>query len=67
MKSFEYAAPNTLKEATALLGDKWGETEILAVLQRGECGPPADKVIKSAILGSVVDHQHLGVWRPLHQ
>jgi len=30
MKSFEYAAPNTLKEATALLGDKWGETEILA-------------------------------------
>jgi len=30
MKSFEYAAPGTLKEATALLGDKWGETEILA-------------------------------------
>jgi len=30
MKSFEYAAPKTLKEATALLGDKWGETEILA-------------------------------------
>ncbi len=30
MKSFEYAAPATLKEATALLGDKWGETEILA-------------------------------------
>ena len=30
MKSFEYAAPKTLKEATALLGDKWGDTEILA-------------------------------------
>ena len=30
MKSFEYAAPSTLKEATALLSDKWGETEILA-------------------------------------
>ena len=30
MKSFEYAAPKTLKEATALLGDKWGEVEILA-------------------------------------
>jgi xanthine dehydrogenase YagS FAD-binding subunit len=30
MKSFEYAAPDSLKEATALLSDKWGETEILA-------------------------------------
>jgi xanthine dehydrogenase YagS FAD-binding subunit len=30
MKSFEYAAPNTLKEAADLLGEKWGETEILA-------------------------------------
>ena len=30
MKSFEYAAPATLKEATALLSDKWGDTEILA-------------------------------------
>jgi xanthine dehydrogenase YagS FAD-binding subunit len=30
MKSFEYAAPATLKEATALLSDKWGETEIMA-------------------------------------
>src|SRR5438128_4869083 len=30
MKSFEYVAPSTLKEATALLSDKWGETEILA-------------------------------------
>ena len=30
MKSFEYAAPKTLKEATALLSDKWGDTEILA-------------------------------------
>ena len=30
MKSFEYAAPSTLKEATELLSDKWGETEILA-------------------------------------
>src|SRR5206468_2575530 len=30
MKSFEYAAPKTLKEATALLGQKWGETELLA-------------------------------------
>ncbi len=30
MKSFEYAAPKTLKEATALLGTRWGDTEILA-------------------------------------
>jgi xanthine dehydrogenase YagS FAD-binding subunit len=30
MKSFEYAAPGTLKEANDLLSDKWGETEILA-------------------------------------
>lgn len=30
MKSFEYAAPSSLKEATALLGDSWGRTEILA-------------------------------------
>jgi xanthine dehydrogenase YagS FAD-binding subunit len=30
MKSFEYAAPKTVKEATALLGDRWGEVEILA-------------------------------------
>ena len=30
MKSFEYASPKTVKDATALLGDKWGETEILA-------------------------------------
>ncbi len=30
MKSFEYAAPKSLKEAVALLGGKWGETEILA-------------------------------------
>ena len=30
MKSFEYAAPKTLKEATALLSDKWGQAEILA-------------------------------------
>jgi len=30
MKSFEYAAPKTLKEATELLSANWGETEILA-------------------------------------
>jgi xanthine dehydrogenase YagS FAD-binding subunit len=30
MKSFEYAAPKTLKEATALLSGSWGKTEILA-------------------------------------
>ena len=30
MKSFEYAAPKTLKEALALLSDTWGKTEILA-------------------------------------
>ncbi|MHB8520506.1 MAG: FAD binding domain-containing protein [Limisphaerales bacterium] len=30
MKTFEYAAPKTLKEATALLDDTWGKTEILA-------------------------------------
>jgi len=30
MKSFEYAAPKTLKEATELLSDSWGKTEIMA-------------------------------------
>jgi xanthine dehydrogenase YagS FAD-binding subunit len=30
MKSFEYATPATLEEATALLSDNWGEAEILA-------------------------------------
>jgi xanthine dehydrogenase YagS FAD-binding subunit len=30
MKPFEYAAPRNLKDATALLATKWGETEILA-------------------------------------
>ncbi len=30
MKSFEYAAPQNVKDATELLADKWGETEILA-------------------------------------
>ena len=30
MKSFEYAAPKNLKEATAMLGDRWGDTEVLA-------------------------------------
>ena len=30
MKSFEYAAPKSLKEAVALLSDTWGRTEILA-------------------------------------
>ena len=30
MKSFEYAAPKSLKEATALLSDSWGRTEVLA-------------------------------------
>lgn len=30
MKSFEYAAPKTLKDATALLSEAWGKTEILA-------------------------------------
>ena len=30
MKSFEYATPRSLEEATSLLAEKWGETEILA-------------------------------------
>jgi xanthine dehydrogenase YagS FAD-binding subunit len=30
VKSFEYAAPATIKEAAALLGDRWGDTELLA-------------------------------------
>src|ERR1043166_1330549 len=30
MKSFEYAAPKNLKDATGLLEDSWGKTEILA-------------------------------------
>ncbi|HYL76078.1 MAG TPA: xanthine dehydrogenase family protein subunit M [Bryobacteraceae bacterium] len=30
MQAFEYASPSTLHEALALLGSKWGETDILA-------------------------------------
>jgi len=30
MRSFEYAAPKSVKEATSLLSEKWGETEVLA-------------------------------------
>ncbi|MGH6890742.1 MAG: FAD binding domain-containing protein, partial [Dongiaceae bacterium] len=30
MKSFEYAAPDSVKEATALLEGTWGKTEVLA-------------------------------------
>jgi xanthine dehydrogenase YagS FAD-binding subunit len=30
MKSFEYSAPQNLKDATALLAETWGKTEILA-------------------------------------
>ena len=30
MQAFEYANPTTLKEATALLGSKWGEADVLA-------------------------------------
>ena len=30
MKSFEYVAPKTLKDAVALLDQSWGKTEILA-------------------------------------
>lgn len=30
MKSFEYAAPKTLEEATGLLSDQWGDAEVLA-------------------------------------
>lgn len=30
MKSFEYAAPKNLGHATAMLGDRWGDTEVLA-------------------------------------
>jgi xanthine dehydrogenase YagS FAD-binding subunit len=30
MKSFEYAAPKSLKEAASLLSKSWGETELLA-------------------------------------
>lgn len=30
MKSFEYSTPETLDHATALLSDRWGETEVLA-------------------------------------
>ncbi len=30
MKSFEYAAPKSVREAAELLGDRWGETEVLA-------------------------------------
>ena len=30
MNAFEYAAPTTKEQAVSLLGDQWGETEILA-------------------------------------
>src|SRR6185503_20234207 len=30
MKSFEYVAPKTLKDATGLLAESWGKTEIMA-------------------------------------
>jgi len=30
MKSFEYAAPGSLRDATALLSETWGKTELLA-------------------------------------
>ena len=30
MEAFEYAAPNSVKEAVGLLSSKWGETDILA-------------------------------------
>ena len=30
MQAFEYANPTTLQEATALLGSKWGEADVLA-------------------------------------
>jgi xanthine dehydrogenase YagS FAD-binding subunit len=30
MQNFEYASPSTLHEALAMLGSKWGETDILA-------------------------------------
>ncbi len=30
MKSFEYASPSTLDEATGLLSESWGQTEVLA-------------------------------------
>jgi xanthine dehydrogenase YagS FAD-binding subunit len=30
MKAFEYAAPSTKEQAVSLLGNQWGETEILA-------------------------------------
>ena len=30
MKSFEYSAPKTVKDATRLLGDAWGKTEVMA-------------------------------------
>ena len=30
MNNFEYASPTNVKEAVALLGTRWGETEVLA-------------------------------------
>jgi len=30
MKSFQYVAPETIQEAVALLGDQWGQSEVLA-------------------------------------
>src|SRR5260370_35715449 len=30
MQNFEYASPTTLHDALALLGSKWGETDVLA-------------------------------------
>ena len=30
MQAFEYAKPSTVKEALALLSDRWGEVDLLA-------------------------------------
>ena len=30
MQKFEYASPTTIQQAVALLGNQWGEAEVLA-------------------------------------
>ncbi len=56
MKAFEYAAPSTIESAVSLLGDQWGETEILAggtdlitSLKQGITAP--DRVVSLKHLG----------------
>ena len=38
MHPFEYANPSTTQEAVGLLGSRWGEVDVLAVLKAVQAG-----------------------------